>query len=70
MGPVIAPGILRNIQSTFGEFEEMQVTEYTLISLLESGKPNEIVEHFKRLLDEMTPQNKRAFTNIVKLLSE
>ena len=34
------------------------------------GRPVEFAQRFKSSLEEMTPQNKRAFTTIIKLLSE
>ena len=39
-------------------------------SKLDSGRPNEFTQHFKNSLEEMTPQNRRAFTATVKLLSD
>lgn len=39
-------------------------------SKFDSGRPHEFTQHFKSSLDEMTPQNKRAFTATVKLLSD
>lgn len=39
-------------------------------SKFDSGRPIEFTQHFKSSLEEMTPQNKRAFTATVKLLSD
>lgn len=39
-------------------------------SKFDSGRPHEFTQHFKSSLEEMTPQNKRAFTATVKLLSD
>ena len=39
-------------------------------SKFDSGKPNEFTRHFKSSLEEMTPQNRRAFTATMKLLSD
>lgn len=38
-------------------------------SKFDSGRPHEFTQHFKSSLEEMTPQNRRAFTATVKLLS-
>ena len=39
-------------------------------SKFDSGRPNEFTHHFKSSLEEMTPQNRRAFTATMKLLSD
>ena len=53
MGPLLASGVLKNMQAAF-----------------DVGRPVEFAQRFKNSLEEMTPQNKRAFTTTVKLLSE
>lgn len=53
MGPMLASGVLENMQAAF-----------------DVGRPVEFAQRFKNSLEEMTPQNKRAFTATVKLLSE
>ncbi|KAL8828719.1 MAG: hypothetical protein Q9191_002427 [Dirinaria sp. TL-2023a] len=37
---------------------------------LDTGRPTEFVRQFRTAMEEMTPQNKRAFTATVKLLSD
>ena len=37
---------------------------------LDTGRPTEFVERFRSSLEEMTPQNRRAFTATIKLLAE
>ncbi len=39
-------------------------------SKFDSGRPNEFTQNFKSSLEEMTPQNRRAFTATIKLLSD
>ena len=39
-------------------------------SKLDSGRPNEFSQHLKNSLEEMTPQNRRAFTATINLLSD
>lgn len=37
---------------------------------LDTGRPTEFVQQFRTAMEEMTPQNQRAFTSTVKLLSD
>ena len=37
---------------------------------LDTGRPTEFAQRFRSSLDEMTPQNRRAFTATIKLLSD
>lgn len=53
MGPLLASGVLNNMQTAF-----------------DIGRPSEFAERFRTTLEEMTPQNKRAFTATIKLLSD
>ena len=53
MGPVLAPSLVKDMQSNF-----------------DAGKPTIFTQHFKQCLEEMSPQNGRAFAAIVKLLSD
>lgn len=41
-----------------------------LMLSLDSGIPEKFAQVFAQSLEDMTPQNKRAFAAIVKLLSE
>ena len=42
---------------------------HLLIYVLDLVRPDEAGEHFRSLLEEMTPQNRRAFATMIKLLS-
>ncbi|KAL8732487.1 MAG: hypothetical protein Q9166_002701 [cf. Caloplaca sp. 2 TL-2023] len=42
----------------------------TMISGIDSGRPAEFSLHVRRCLEEMSPQNRRAFASAIKLLSD
>ena len=42
----------------------------TMTSGLDSGRPAEFAQRFRRCLEDMSPQNRRAFSAAIKLLSE
>lgn len=71
MGPLLAVSVIRSMQSKFGMSTlTSHSCELQLILYSDSGKPGEFSQHFKKCLEEMTPQNKRAFAATIKLLSE
>ena len=121
MGPVLAPNILKSMQTKFGRLKSpfhleklckiprksarrlersaagfgnimsflqsrlahrstrghlqrnlchlLLTISHLLIYVLDLVRPDEAGEQFRSLLEEMTPQNKRAFATMVKLLS-
>lgn len=42
----------------------------TMLSGLDSGRPMEFVQQFRKSLEDMSPQNRRAFSAAMKLLSD
>ncbi|KAL9126712.1 MAG: hypothetical protein Q9217_004275 [Psora testacea] len=53
MGPLVAPSVIKDMQSNF-----------------DIARPTMFAQYFKRSLEEMSPQNRRAFAATVKLLSD
>ena len=69
MGPVLTAPMLKDMLSKLGKLEVL----HTLCKCSPSedaARPCQAAEQFKILLSEMTPQNRRAFTAMIKLLSE
>lgn len=70
MGAVLTPSILRNMHSVMGMSCSALVYVLLTCGPLESSNANRAAEQLHTLMGEMTPQNQRAFTALIKLLSE
>ena len=70
MGPLLTADVLQSLQATFGMFKSYEYALPADYSQLDSGKPALFSQQFKRSLEDMSPQNSRAFAATIKLLSE
>ena len=71
MGPLLAPNVLQDLQASFGKFVLQKADSVADCRCgLDSGKPAMFSQQFKRSLEDMSPQNSRAFGATIKLLSE
>ncbi|KAL8941601.1 MAG: hypothetical protein Q9216_002152 [Gyalolechia sp. 2 TL-2023] len=61
--------LARAWQERMGSLLPPEVLE-TMISGLDSGRPTEFAQRFRKSLDDMSPQNRRAFSAAMKLLSD
>lgn len=71
MGPLLPANIILGMQSRFGKLCRFLSESCADLSRYpDSGRRDEFTRHFKQCLEDMTPQNKRAFAATIKLLSE
>lgn len=71
MGPLLTSTAINNMQIGLGTCPSHGILRRVVLTIyLDSGKPGEFGQHFAQSLEDMTPQNKRAFAAIIKLLSK
>ena len=71
MGPLLAANVLQDLQASFGKFVLQKADSVADCRCgLDSGKPAVFSQQFKRSLEDMSPQNSRAFGATIKLLAE
>lgn len=71
MGPLLAANVLQGLQATFGKLKSQDIDAAADCSFgSDSGRPAVFSQQFKRSVEDMSPQNSRAFAATVKLLSE
>lgn len=71
MGPLLTSTAIKNMQIGLGTCPSHEFFCSALLTIyIDSGKPGEFGQHFAQSLEDMTPQNKRAFAAIIKLLSK
>lgn len=71
MGQFLPANVILGMQSRFGMLCRLLSEICADLSRHpDSGRHDEFTRHFKQCLEDMTPQNKRAFAATIKLLSE
>ena len=71
MGPLLTSTAIKNMQIGLGTCLSQGILRRAFLTIyIDSGKPGEFSQHFAQSLEDMTPQNKRAFAAIIKVLSK